>query len=878
MTTNTRELALKRMQKEVEPLKERFGSKRIERLVQSVRSAEPSVEAINMISSQAADLLKLEPSDELVQQVTKAIDRLFKSHLEQDIARYSVMKIAIVLMKRDEEFLKDLFSAYKKLSEINPLLFIGATYDSSFREILFFSSEGLGQWVEDGKALFCSGGSVNIPEFTRYCGMVSIYADVSKYKISENAVFLEEVQDSLTMFAMHKFDRRLVARKSKAHTPHVTEQDTISIYLPDHFAAFPDKKDNEREYYMTTLHEGSHLALGSFVLELGSVAGTLEERGITIKRIKFREDTNELRVKSILLEKEGKEFLCTSLFHLLPLLADPKHSGFLKVLSNVLDDLRVDSFWLEEKAPGYCQDALRNIEYFMFDGKIRKLPTKFTASEFMEGLLYVSTFLALAEDRKRFLDALGSGDVSGLPKEEAEIVEKLRKMEPKVLALALSCEDELLMLARSRERNSSSVFKATMGVYDKVKHILEDEQTNDIEGEGEGKERMEGMSGPLSLSDIDPDNVEFSLDPNEGVDMNELPEELRDKLKKKFDEKFKGMSEKDKQELAEETAGRAMGESKEDDSADKQPVSHEQEVPGKWDVELVEGKPIPEYVTVHSKQPKEMKSEADALVSGNIRNIARMIMTRRSREVCDALYGEADPIAREEWKRMRRMGMLLPRTYHLRSEIIRVRSLSVLAIADASGSTGTVLNGKRKIDYITASVHSLAEGLSGVPGISFSYGFFHSYGRDNVSFYPGNGFNEPLHFIGIQPDNANRDGAIMRHAGKLLSGQRTDTKIALFVNDSMPADTDEYNGRRGVEDVRHALAQLKGEGILFFVITVPPDQRYYSGEFQSMEQYLDYLYLARGNYAVISTEKELDRAFSAFVKANLPKLRRTEHR
>jgi len=91
----------------------------------------------------------------------------------------------------------------------------------------------------------------------------------------------------------------------------------------------------------------------------------------------------------------------------------------------------------------------------------------------------------------------------------------------------------------------------------------------------------------------------------------------------------------------------------------------------------------------------------------------------------------------------------------------------------------------------------------------------------------------------------------------------------------MPADDNDYNGKRGVEDVRHALNELKKANILHYIVTVPPDEGYYSEQFGSMKEYLDYLYLDPKNYSVIGSEKELDSAFSACVKNILPKLRRT---
>jgi len=295
---------------------------------------------------------------------------------------------------------------------------------------------------------------------------------------------------------------------------------------------------------------------------------------------------------------------------------------------------------------------------------------------------------------------------------------------------------------------------------------------------------------------------------------------------------------------------------------------------GRWNIELVDGVEVTDYCAIKSHEAQETRFLGDETVAANIRNTARRMMVRRIVEDSDALFGPIDPAEKMEWGRRRRRGIILPREYHISERARFSRSISILVIGDSSGSTGAKINGKTKIEYILSSVHSLMKGMDGIAGISTSYGFYSSNGRDDIHFYLGKGFRDPLRYAGVMPSSANRDGAIMRLAGQRLSRQLSDVRIALFINDSMPADDQLYFGARGVADVRHALSELKKAGMLFHIITVPPDKGYYQERYRSQEDYLDELYLDRRNYSVIGSEKELDAAFSAFVKANLPRLRR----
>jgi hypothetical protein len=841
-------------------LANRIGTQNAAPFLRALEAASVSGRTFEVMVRNSGDLLTIQPSEETIEKVARIVEGAYgKRTLNTVIANISLSKIGIALTKRNEEFVYALLECGKELSGISPLLLMGILGDQPFKELLFFSEKGLSQWVEDGKGRFISpSGTPNIHEFMRYCMMVSDYDDVAKYKISESAVFLEALREPLNIFSMRMFGMNLSVAKSKTHVPHVQEGNELTLFLPDHISTFGLRADNELEFFLDALHEGSHIERGSFLLDIAGMAGMLDAAGVQVKKIEYRDNG---RVKALLLVHDGKEFLATSMFHIIPFIAEKSHAGLIQYLLNVVDDLRMDSGWMAEKAPGYRTDMLRMMQEFFFDLGMREPPQKLAANDFIEGLLTVTTFLSIAEDKAKFMAALRGGACAP---EYKRVVDSIRAMQPDVLKLVLDCEADILEVAGLRDRSVTRTFLATMRIYSRVKHLPMDK-----EGKGGNKSGM-GMGGPLSLTDLDFESIELSLDPDDScaIDPDDLPEDVRKKLEKHFEDKFKAMSEADRKKLAEEAekmrnrkSGIPIPEPKHSPSSD-------------WKSEIVEGVTVRNYVQVKEIELPQCPSESDYFVSSNIRNTALKIAGRRHREITGALVGEVDPYEYAAWARDRRRGIIRPRDYHLMDEDIIMRSVSIMVVGDASGSTAQVINGKRKIDYITSSVHSLAEGLSAVPGIRTAYGFFNSNGRDDIKFFRGKRFGEGLRYAKVEPDNANRDGAIMRMAGGVLSGEKSDVKIAIFINDSMPADSNEYNGARAVEDVRRAMLQLKQAGILPFVITVPPAVDYYKEKFKSVEEYLDHLYLGRANYQLINSEKDLDAAFSAFVGANLPRLKR----
>ncbi|MGV8176646.1 MAG: hypothetical protein ACP5NX_02520 [Candidatus Bilamarchaeaceae archaeon] len=877
-------------------LRDRFGG-RADIFAESVLSAATNQATVDQMIRGGGDLLKMQPSEEMIWRVTKVVDRALNDKIDVVIANMSLSKIAIFLQKRNEESLGAMLNAFKDLSKTNPILFMGALNDQKFSELLFFSPEGLKEWVDDGKAKFCVGGNVSVSEFYRYVAMCAGYSDVAKYKISENAVFLENIQEALTLFAMQQFDKRLIATKSRTHVPHVTETDDIKIFLPDYVGYFDVKEKNELMYFKTALHEATHIVKGSFVLNVYGMLDILETYGVKIKKLELKPHT--LKIGSMMVEKDGKEYACLSMFHLLSFIGEKGHAKYLQTLWNILEDLRDDSYWLDDRAPGYAPGHREDMLEFM--KKHRKMPEKLTATGFVECLLRMQVLLSASMDRKTFMDAVKDENVEPVDETEREMAKHMRAFPPDVLALVLEFEEDLMALTSARENNCDRSFRSMVRIYERTKHLIEDAETNDAGKNGEG---LEGMNGPISISEINPEDISLDFDPKSEMDPQDLPDELKEKMRKAMKEKMDKMTPEERKKFEDrmkealknmkpgdrdklmgaiadglgnkndgkEGQAGAGKKGEEDKGSAPNQAKH---IPGRWDIELVNNVEMLGYCTIHEERLPDGRADYDPDSAAAIRNLASRLMVERIRESDGGMAGEVDPNAKLAWKMERRRGLILPREYHIETEHSKVRSISILVLGDCSGSTAGRLNGQSKIDYINNAVNTLGSGLSGIPGLYFADAFFNSKGRENVFFYTGKGFKEQFRFVQAVPNHANRDGAAYRKAGEVLSKQNTDVKLLIMVNDSMPADADDYNGRRGVEDVRHALTELHKHRIMFHAITAPPDETYYHDQFRSIEDYLTYLYLDRRNWSRISSEKDLPPAFITIQKMALKRLRRT---
>ncbi|MBV1932462.1 MAG: VWA domain-containing protein, partial [Porticoccaceae bacterium] len=176
----------------------------------------------------------------------------------------------------------------------------------------------------------------------------------------------------------------------------------------------------------------------------------------------------------------------------------------------------------------------------------------------------------------------------------------------------------------------------------------------------------------------------------------------------------------------------------------------------------------------------------------------------------------------------------------------RERSVAVMFMVDMSGSTHGWIN-----DAERESLILLSEALETLGDRYAIYGFS---GKTNkrCETYRVKRFDEPYsplvrqRISGIRSKGFTRMGVAIRHLGHLLNMSQARTKILITLSDGRPEDYDAYRGRYAVEDTRHALQELRHDGIHSFCITIDKEA----------QDYLPHMYGA-GNYAVIHEVKKL---------------------
>ena len=95
-------------------------------------------------------------------------------------------------------------------------------------------------------------------------------------------------------------------------------------------------------------------------------------------------------------------------------------------------------------------------------------------------------------------------------------------------------------------------------------------------------------------------------------------------------------------------------------------------------------------------------------------------------------------------------------------------------------------------------------------------------------------------------------GAALRYGTRLLEMQPAKRRLLLLLSDGKPNDLDQYEGRYGIEDTRHAVLAAKRLGLQPYCVTV--DER--------GNDYLPHLFGSDG-YTVIRRPSELPRRLPA---------------
>jgi len=182
----------------------------------------------------------------------------------------------------------------------------------------------------------------------------------------------------------------------------------------------------------------------------------------------------------------------------------------------------------------------------------------------------------------------------------------------------------------------------------------------------------------------------------------------------------------------------------------------------------------------------------------------------------------------------------------------RERDLACLLLADLSLSTEAWVGEERRvIDVIRDSLFLFSEALSVTRDRFALYGFS-SKQRTDVRFHTLKEFDEPYGDIVrgridcIGPAYYTRMGAAIRHATDILARQKARERLLLLVTDGKPNDSDQYEGRYGIEDTRKALIAARQQGLWPFCVTVD----------QEAHEYLPHIF-GKDNFIIIRKPSEL---------------------
>ena len=154
------------------------------------------------------------------------------------------------------------------------------------------------------------------------------------------------------------------------------------------------------------------------------------------------------------------------------------------------------------------------------------------------------------------------------------------------------------------------------------------------------------------------------------------------------------------------------------------------------------------------------------------------------------------------------------------------RSLATLLLADLSLSTDAhVNNEQRVIDVIRDALWVFGEALQ-AGGDAFAMLGFSSVRRQHVRVQHLLGFAERwddaarARVAAIKPGYYTRMGAAIRLATRQLAQRPERQRLLLLLTDGKPNDLDVYEGRYGLEDTRHAVAEARAAGLTPFCISI----------------------------------------------------------
>ena len=188
----------------------------------------------------------------------------------------------------------------------------------------------------------------------------------------------------------------------------------------------------------------------------------------------------------------------------------------------------------------------------------------------------------------------------------------------------------------------------------------------------------------------------------------------------------------------------------------------------------------------------------------------------------------------------------------------RGRSVALMLLVDASMSTDGWVANRRVLDLerdATALVGIACEDIVD----ELALGAFCSFSRHDCRFTVLKSFDEPLvrglaRLAQLGARGYTRVGPALRHATAALARTMSRRKALLVLSDGKPSDTDRYEGRHGIGDVRQAVREARQRGVEVFALSADPRSK----------ALLPEMFGTRG-HAGLSTPRDVGRAVGQLV-------------
>jgi len=159
----------------------------------------------------------------------------------------------------------------------------------------------------------------------------------------------------------------------------------------------------------------------------------------------------------------------------------------------------------------------------------------------------------------------------------------------------------------------------------------------------------------------------------------------------------------------------------------------------------------------------------------------------------------------------------------------RPPDVDVLVLLDASLSTDAWVQNRRVIDVARQSIVVLGEALHNAR-VRTMVAAFHSNTRRDCRFVIAKRFDDPWplaarRLLAIEPTGYTRVGPAIRHGTAQLVAAGARRRVLLLVSDAKPTDTDQYEGRYGIADIRQAVREARAEAVDVLALAIDAGMR-----------------------------------------------------